>query len=89
MALKIEKIKQKQASKRHQLKRTHRGPLVIACNRKEFNHHKGQTYSDFSPRNLASGGWKHVKSKGDHFTIQALQGVIYQHHFKICFAILV
>lgn len=45
--------------------------LVVSCKRTEFNHHKGQTYSDFNPRMLASHGWNNYKSLGDHFTIKA------------------
>ena len=51
------------------------GPLIISCKRKEFNHYKGQTYSNFSPDHLASSGWKHYKSKGDYFTINAYRSV--------------
>ncbi|XP_064602534.1 probable ATP-dependent RNA helicase DDX28 [Liolophura sinensis] len=46
-----------------------KSPLIISCKRPEFNHHLGQTYSSFNPKHLASYGWKHRKSHGDHFTI--------------------
>lgn len=46
-----------------------KSPLVISCKRTEYNHHKGQTYSDFHPEVLASYGWKNRKSMGDHFTL--------------------
>jgi hypothetical protein len=52
-----------------------RGPLIISCKRKEFNHYKGQRYSDFSYNYLASGGWKHRKSVDDYFTINAYGSV--------------
>ncbi|KAK2150928.1 hypothetical protein LSH36_382g03018 [Paralvinella palmiformis] len=61
----------KDAAKKHQTKRFYKGPLIISCKRKEFNHYKGQTYSNFSYNFLASGGWKHRLSVGDYFTINA------------------
>ncbi|XP_076464397.1 putative ATP-dependent RNA helicase DDX28 [Babylonia areolata] len=54
-----------QTSKRSSFK----SPLVISCKRNNFNHHRGQTYSDFGPQTLASYGWKHRKSQGDFFTL--------------------
>ncbi|XP_033735951.1 probable ATP-dependent RNA helicase DDX28 [Pecten maximus] len=45
--------------------------LVISCKRSQYNHHKGQTYSEFNPSMLASHGWNNYKSLGDHFTIKA------------------
>lgn len=47
------------------------GPVQISCRRSKYNHHKGQTYSDFSPDHLVSKGWKHRKSCGDYFTLNA------------------
>lgn len=46
-----------------------KSPLVISCRHQEYNHHKGQTYSDFRPQSLASYGWKNRKAVGDHFTL--------------------
>ena len=65
----------KHAIKEHQAKRNYKGPVIISCKRKEFNHFHGQTYSEFSPQQLASGGWKHRQSKGDYFTINAYKSV--------------
>ncbi|CAH1263418.1 DDX28 [Branchiostoma lanceolatum] len=45
------------------------GRIVISCKRKEFNHYGGQTLGKFDVPALASKGWKHKKSVGDHFTI--------------------
>ncbi|KAK7080640.1 hypothetical protein SK128_003346 [Halocaridina rubra] len=45
--------------------------VVISCKRKEFNHHVGQSYSKFKEIPLASKGWHHKKSVGDHFVINA------------------
>jgi len=62
-----------------------KGQLVIACKRSQFNHHAGQTYSNFSPTELASGGWKHPKSKGDYFVINATHGVRKLSSVSFCF----
>ena len=75
MVEKLERIRRKDLAKRHQEVRRYKGPVVISCKRQQFNHHKGQTYSNFSPEHLASGGWKDQRSKGDYFTINAVQGV--------------
>ncbi|XP_021367944.1 probable ATP-dependent RNA helicase DDX28 isoform X2 [Mizuhopecten yessoensis] len=48
-----------------------RSALVISCKRVQYNHHQGQTYSEFNPSKLASHGWSNYKSIGDHFTIKA------------------
>ncbi|XP_060079544.1 probable ATP-dependent RNA helicase DDX28 [Ylistrum balloti] len=45
--------------------------LLINCKRPQYNHHRGQTYSEFNPKMLASHGWNNYKSIGDHFTIKA------------------
>ncbi|KAK2181810.1 hypothetical protein NP493_375g02085 [Ridgeia piscesae] len=74
MVEKLERIRRKDLAKRHQEVRRYKGPVVISCKRQQFNHHKGQTYSNFSPEHLASGGWKDQRSKGDYFTINAVQG---------------
>ncbi|KAL8619700.1 hypothetical protein ACOMHN_025786 [Nucella lapillus] len=65
----IQKIKQRKAAEHTAKKISFKSPLVIACKRSSFNHHRGQTYSDFGPQTLASYGWKHRKSQGDHFTL--------------------
>ncbi|XP_041353805.1 probable ATP-dependent RNA helicase DDX28 [Gigantopelta aegis] len=71
MVAKIEKLKYKKmveaAKKKKPLK--FKSPLVISCKRTEYNHHRGQTYNEFDPQVLASHGWKHRKSAGDHFTV--------------------
>ena len=72
----IHKIKMKQAVRSSQKERNYKGPVVIACSRKVFNHHKGQTYSKFSPQHLASGGWKNKASRGHFFTINSIGKVI-------------
>ncbi|BES87298.1 ATP-dependent RNA helicase [Nesidiocoris tenuis] len=46
-----------------------KGHAVIKCLRPEFNHYKNQKYEPDQIK-LASKGWDHYKSKGDHFTIQ-------------------
>ncbi|KAI0241906.1 putative ATP-dependent RNA helicase DDX28 [Lamellibrachia satsuma] len=74
MVDKLERVRRKAFAKRHQEARRYKGPAVISCKRQQFNHHKGQTYSNFSPEHLASGGWKDQRSKGDFFTINAIQG---------------
>ena len=71
MARKIQKIKQKRAAEQYK----RQGKLIISCHRPEYNHYKGQTYSDFNPSYLASHGWKHRKSVGDYFTINGIRGV--------------
>ena len=77
MVAKIEKLKYKQmveaAKKNKTLK--FKSPLVISCKRTEYNHHRGQSYSEFTPQVLASHGWKHRKSAGDHFTIMCHERV--------------
>ncbi|KAI8484299.1 putative ATP-dependent RNA helicase ddx28 [Branchiostoma belcheri] len=45
------------------------GRIIISCKRKEFNHYGGQSLGKFDIPTLASQGWKHKKSVGDHFTI--------------------
>ena len=60
---------------RKHMKPIYKGPKVVSCKRKEYNHYKGQTYSNFNPEHLASHGWKHYKAAGDYFTLQAIQGV--------------
>jgi len=53
----------------------HGKPVLISCKRKQFNHHIGQTYSNISIEDLASGSWKGRKSKSDYFTINAFKPV--------------
>ncbi len=62
------------ASKKQPTQR-YKGHPVISCKRKEFNHYMSQMYSDFGAKDLASGGWKHSKAKGDYFTINPYKGV--------------
>jgi len=50
-------------------------PVIITCKQRKFNHHVGQTYRDLTVKDLASGGWKHPKSKMDYFTINAFKRV--------------
>jgi len=50
-------------------------PVIITCGQKKFNHHMGQTYRDLTVKDLASGGWKHRKSKSAYFTINAFKSV--------------
>ena len=75
MVKKIEEAKQKNFENKLKKHQNASGPVTISCKRKKFNHHRGQKYSDFSPHMLASGGWKHRNSKGDHFTLHAISGV--------------
>ncbi|MEE6515436.1 hypothetical protein FKM82_024193 [Ascaphus truei] len=49
------------------------GRLLISSRRPEFNQHSRVTCGKFSRPELASRGWKHKLSGGDHFTIQRLQ----------------
>lgn len=72
MIKQIQKVKQKQLKKKVEIMRK-KTPVVIQCHRQEFNHHLGQTYSEFNPRVLASHGWTHYKSAGDKFTIDFKQ----------------
>ena len=53
----------------------YKSPLIIAGKRKEYNHHRGQPFSEFDVAKLSSHGWKHAKSKGDYFTIMKHKGV--------------
>jgi len=53
----------------------HKKPVLISCKRKQFNHHLGQTYSNISVGDLASGGWKNRKHNSDYFTINAFKSV--------------
>ncbi|KAF7287301.1 hypothetical protein GWI33_001666 [Rhynchophorus ferrugineus] len=43
--------------------------LLIDCKRKELNHYYGSSYDKLDEIKLASKGWTHSKSKGDHFAI--------------------
>lgn len=66
----LQKLRQRQESTKNRFfKPSYKSPLVISCKRQNFNHHRGQTYSDWSPESLASYGWKSRKSAGDYFTI--------------------
>jgi hypothetical protein len=68
MVSNIQKLRDRQ-KKNPVLRQRRKTPLMIGCKRSDFNHHRGQTYSDFGPRALASYGWGHRKSVGDYFTI--------------------
>lgn len=48
---------------------------IVVYKRKELNFYEGQKYSKFEPIPLASKGWHHYKSKGDHFFIYPLTNV--------------
>ncbi|XP_070576786.1 probable ATP-dependent RNA helicase DDX28 [Ptychodera flava] len=50
------------------------GKLIISAKRSEFSHYQNQYYDKFKPPRLASQGWKHKKSVGDHFTINSIKG---------------
>lgn len=74
MVQKLERVRAKKSSRKHQQWRQYKGPVIISCRNQSRNHHKGQTYSNFNPNHLASGTWKNSKSKLDYFTINATQG---------------
>ncbi|XP_043248041.1 probable ATP-dependent RNA helicase DDX28 [Colletes gigas] len=42
---------------------------IITCKRKTYNFYKGQVYSKNERVTLASKGWRHRDSRGDHFFI--------------------
>lgn len=46
--------------------------LRITCKRTEFNLSAPAVRKDIKRADLASGGWQHYKSKGDHFILHAL-----------------
>lgn len=69
----LSKRKDRDALSRGRLQPRNRSQVIINCKRPQFNHHINQTYSSFNPKELASGGWKHPKSKGDHIIINAVQ----------------
>lgn len=76
MVKKINKVLKKQAIvAATSSKKCHSDAVVISCKRKEYNHHMGEEYSDFTPQMLASHGWKHKQSPGDHFTINKFASV--------------
>ena len=76
MVKRMERLRAKeQATKRKLWNHSRLGKLAIACGRPQFNHYVGQRYSDLTIKCLASGGWKHPKSKSDYFTINAIQSV--------------
>jgi len=74
MQARMMKEQKKKQDHQRQAIRNYKGPKIISCKRKQFDHYKGQTYSDFSPQHLASSGWKHSGANGDHFTIQSWSG---------------
>ena len=70
---KLQKRKTKQALREAEKQRKphFKSPLIISGYRREFNHHKGQSFNEFDVKKLSSHGWKHHKSKGDYFTIKS------------------
>ncbi len=46
--------------------------LLISCSSSVFNHFAGQTYKQFTTKNLASHSWESRNSSGRFFTINAL-----------------
>lgn len=48
---------------------------IIVYKKKELNFYEGQKYSKLDPIPLASKGWHHYKSKGDHFFVYPLTNV--------------
>ncbi|KAL6268749.1 hypothetical protein P5V15_001874 [Pogonomyrmex californicus] len=56
---------------------------IIVCKRKEFNFYEKQTYPKYEPIPLASTGWYHYKSKGDHFFIYPLSNVEKEAHSEL------
>jgi hypothetical protein len=74
MVKRMERLRAKaQAEKRRLRTYNSDAKLAITCRRPQFNHYIGQRYSDLTIKCLASGGWKHKKSKSDYFTINATQ----------------
>ena len=77
MVRRMEKVQAKNRRTVRQMQQFgRRGNLAIACKRPQYDHHLGQKYRDLSIQNLASGGWKHAKSKSDYFTIIATKSVL-------------
>jgi len=50
-------------------------PVLISCKRRQFNHHLGQTYSDISVKDLASGNWRNRKHNMEYVTINSFKSV--------------
>nr|XP_006817035.1 PREDICTED: probable ATP-dependent RNA helicase DDX28-like [Saccoglossus kowalevskii] len=50
------------------------GKQIIAAKRTEYSHYVNQHFNKFKPTRLASQGWKHSRSCGDHFTINNTRG---------------
>ncbi|XP_064484301.1 probable ATP-dependent RNA helicase DDX28 [Ornithodoros turicata] len=76
---KLKKLKQKYEAKKIEeiRKKSRQGKKdhpVITCKRPELNFYLHQTYLDNEEVPLASKGWFHRKSRGDHFTIHRLSG---------------
>ncbi|XP_035693515.1 probable ATP-dependent RNA helicase DDX28 [Branchiostoma floridae] len=65
----LDQIKKAKSHGKNSVPLARPGRIVISCKRKEFNHYGGQTLGKFDVPQLASKGWKHKKSVGDHFTI--------------------
>lgn len=55
---------------REQKKQKKKEDVIIKCQRSEFNHYRNQKYDKFKGIPLASKGWHHSKSVGDHFSIR-------------------
>ncbi|CAH1396753.1 unnamed protein product [Nezara viridula] len=64
-------INKKNSFKERELqKKEKKKDVIIKCNRPEFNHYKNQKYEKLKAIPLASKGWHHSKSNGDHFSIR-------------------
>lgn len=62
--------RQLQKQKENAIKTNNR--LIIACNKPQFNHYKGQNYGkNFSENCFASIGWRKRYKKNDYFTINS------------------
>lgn len=52
-------------------------PALVACKRSTFNHYPGRRYLTLTPKQIASNAWQHRLSKGDHFTIDFHNRVVF------------
>ncbi|CAN7999980.1 unnamed protein product, partial [Ixodes hexagonus] len=74
---KLKKLKQKLEAKdletiRRKTKQGNKRHPIITCKRPEFNCYLGHVIGKHDEIPLASGGWLHRKSRGDHFTIHRI-----------------
>jgi superfamily II DNA/RNA helicase len=67
----MERLRAKQSVAARREQQWQKGQCIISCRRQQFNHYAGQKYAELNLKCLASGGWKHSKSKLDYFTINA------------------